>query len=188
MKYLFYLAFLFLTISCGIQNEKTGSVEIVKNFYKGLNQSNYELIEKYLGDSLAMNENEWNYYLTFSKSEFRDWFQWDSVFNPKYEIVELAEKNDTVFASITKTDQRIQLLNKEPITYQVYFDVVDYKLVAVNRYKYLQADWTLWQTNREEFIKWVDKFHPEYSGFMNVQNKEYGERYLNAIHLYLERE
>lgn len=188
MRYLFYVVFLFLTISCSLQNDKTSSIEIVKDFYKGLNQSNYELVENYLGDSLAMNENEWNYYLTFSRAEFKDWFQWDSTFKPKYEIVEIAEKNDTVFATITKIDNRIQLLNQKPITYKVHFDIVDSKLIALNRYKYLQADWTIWQSNREEFIKWIDNFHPDYSGFMNAQNKEYGEKYLKAINLYLERE
>lgn len=187
-KYLFYVVFLLFTMSCSLHNDKNGSIEIIKNYYDGLNQSNYELVSSCIGDSLAMNETEWNYYLTFSRSEFKDWFQWDSTFKPKYKIVNINEKNDSVFATITKIDSRIQVLNYKPITYKVHFDIVDNKLIALHRYKYLQADWTTWQSNREQFIKWIDHFHPEYSGFMNVQNKEYGEKYLDAINLYLKRE
>jgi hypothetical protein len=188
MRYLFYVIFLFFTISCSFQNDKTSSIEIVENFYKGLNQSNYELIANYLGDSLAMNEIESNYYLTFSRSEFKDWFDWDSTFNPKYEISELEVRNDSIFGTISKFCYRIQLLHKKPLVCKTHFEIVDNKLIAINRLKYLNADWNLWISKREKFIEWITNNHPDYSGFMNVQNKEYGEKYLKAINLYLEVE
>ena len=188
MRYLFYIVFLFFTISCSFQSDKTSSIEIVQNFYKGLNQSNYELVANYLGDSLAMNEIEWNYYLTFSRNEFKDWFQWDSTFNPKYEISELEVRNDSIFGTISKLCFRIQFLHEEPLTCKAHFEIVDNKLIAINRLKYLNADWNLWQSNREKFIEWIVSNHPDYSDFMNVQNKEFGERYLKILNLYLERE
>ena len=188
MRYLFYVVFLFFTISCSFQNDKTSSIEIVENFYKGLNQSNYELIASNLSDSLAMNEIESNYYVTFSRSEFKDWFQWDSTFSPKYEISELEVRNDSIFGTVSKFCSRIQLLHEKPLVCKTHFEIVDNKLIAINRLKYLDADWNFWISKREKFIEWIANNHPDYSDFMNVQNKEFGERYLKVLNLYLERE
>ena len=180
--------FLFLTISCKFQNDRTSSIEIAKEFYKGLNQADFKLISNCIADSFAVNEKEWNLILKYSKNEYQNWFQWDSIFNPKYEIVEIEERNDSVFATISKDDCRIHLLHENPLVYKVHFDIVDNKLIAINTIKYLNADWTVWQNNRKKFIDWIVNSHPDYSDFMNVQNKEFGEKYLKAINLYLERE
>jgi len=87
-----------------------------------------------------------------------------------------------------KEDCRIHLLNEKPFVFEAHFEIVDNKLVVLNRIKIRNVDWTVWQNNRENLIKWIDTYEPDYSGFMTVQNKEYGEKYLNAINLYLERE
>ena len=120
MRCLIIFVFLFLTISCKFQNDKTSSIEIVKEFYKGLNQSDFKLISNCIADSFAMNEIEWKINLKYSKNEYHDWFQWDSIFNPKYEIVELEERNDSVFATISKDDYRIHLLHEIPLIYKVH--------------------------------------------------------------------
>ena len=188
MRYLFYVVFLFLTISCSFQNDKTNSIEIVKNFYKGLNQSDFEIVSSCIADSFAINEKESNFIVKFSRIEYKDWFQWDSTFNPKYEIVEIEERNDSVFATISKEDRRILFINEEPSLFEAHFEIVDNKLTVLNRIKTQNVNWTEWLNKVDKLNKYIDTYEPDHSGFMNVQNKEYGEKYQNAINLYLERE
>jgi len=73
-KYLIIVVILFLTISCNLQNEKTDSIEIVQEFYKGLNQSDFELVSNCIADSFAINEIESNFILMYSRSEYQNWF------------------------------------------------------------------------------------------------------------------
>jgi hypothetical protein len=186
--YLIIVFFLFLATSCQLSNGNADSTELVKAFYKGLNQSDFKTVSNCIGDTILINEVESNFALAFSKDEYHDWFLWDSTFNPKYEIAELEVRNDSVFATISKNGYRIQLLHETPLVYKVHFDIADNKLVAINRTRYVNADWTLWQSNRDKFMQWVARYYPDCSDFMSVQNKEFGAKYLKVLHLYLERE
>lgn len=162
----------------------SSDIEFVEKYYQGLNEGDYKKVSSVISDQFTMRENESNYEVAFSPEEFHNWFQWDSVFNPVYTVSKIELKNDTVFATVSKKCDRIMLFNEAPITNLAYFEILNGKIMAINRYKYLDADWKKWTKNKEEFLQFVRTQIPEYNDMEKVQDLEYGQKFAKAIHIY----
>src|SRR5690606_25731981 len=93
-------------ISCTDQEKGVNKIEIAKQYYRILDQSDQSSLTTIIADSLLTKETEFDYEQTFSLKEFIDWQQWDSVFEPKYEILELEQKDGIVMAKVSKIDKR----------------------------------------------------------------------------------
>jgi len=171
-------------ISCKNSEKEFDQLEIAKKYYKVLDKSNVSGIETLLTDSLLTKETEYNYEQTFSKKEYVEWLQWDSVFKPTYKILEIGQKNGIVKAKISKTDKRISFLHKEPIvTEQVIRFDMD-KISSIETTKYVVFNDSVFVKNRGRLSNWIDKNHPELNGFIHDQTKSGGMKYLKAIELY----
>lgn len=170
--------------SCNTSEKEIDKLKIAKNYYNILDQSNVSKIKTLLTDSLITKETEFNYTQTFTKNEYVDWLKWDSVFEPTYKILKIEEDNGTVIAKISKTDKRIKFLHKEPIvTNQVIYFEND-KIIRIETTKYLIFNDSIFVSNREKLLDWIDKNHPELGEFINDQTKNGGLKYLKAIELF----
>lgn len=178
------ILFLMLGIcSCNPKKENS-KLELAKNYYKILDQSQVSEIETLLTDSLMTIETEYDYKQTFSKNEYVEWMKWDSVFEPTYKILEIVEENDVVKAKISKTDKRISFLHHEPIVTNQVIRFNNDKIISIETTKYVIFNDSIFVSNREKLLDWIAKNHLELDGFIYDQTKTGGLKYLKAIELF----
>ena len=175
-------------ISCKSTEKEIDKLQIARQYYKALDDSDSALMSTLLTDSLRTVETDYDYEQTFSKKEYiEDWLKWDSVFGPTYKVIEIQQINETVKAKISKVDKRISLLHEGPTVWNavIYFDAD--KIISIERSNVVFDD-KIWEKNRTKLINWIDKNHPELNGFLNGQTESVGLNYLKAIELYTNRE
>ncbi len=163
---------------------KTSKLEIAKNYYKALDNSNSTEMLTLIGDSIVIRENNDDYQERFSRNGYTVWLKWDSVFEPTYKILEIEEKNEVVNARISKVDKRIIFLTEEPMVWKEIIRFDKNKIVKVERIEYEVFNVPKFVRNRDTLVSWVDRYHPELSGFLYPQTKSVGMKYLKAIELY----
>ena len=187
----FTVVLLFLTIgivSCKNSESEIDKLEIAKKYYDVLDKSNISGIETLLTDSLLTKETEYDYEQIFSKKEYVEWLKWDSVFKPTYKILEIGQEHGTVKATISKMDNRIAFLHKEPIVINQVILFDKDKITSIETTKYVIFNDSVFAKNRADLLNWIDKNHPELNGFIHDQTKTGGMTYLKAIDLYENRE
>ena len=86
--------------------KETSKLEIAKQYYKALDNSDVYKMSTLLGDSLVVRENADNYEERFSQNGYNVWLEWDSVFKPTYKILEIEEETKLL-------KQKFQKLIKE---------------------------------------------------------------------------
>lgn len=181
------LLLLFLTIgfiSCKNAAKESNKLEIAKQYYTMLDQSDHSNIETLLTDSLLTKETESGYQQTFSLKEYVDWLEWDSVFEPTYEILELKQEDQTVNAKISKIDKRILFLHGEPIVSHQVIRFDNHQIASIETTKYVVFKDSTFVKNRDELVGWINQNHPELNGFLHDQTKLGGMKYLKAIEMY----
>ena len=171
-------------ISCTNSKKEIDKVAVAKQYYTILDNSDTSGIAAILSDSLLTKETEYDYEQTFSLQEYVEWLQWDSLFNPTYEILEIEQDSDMVKATISKMDKRILFLHKEPIVTNQIIRFTDDKISSVETTKYVIFNDSTFVENRGKLLSWVDENHPELNEFIYDQTKEGGLRYLKAIELF----
>ncbi|WP_405246802.1 hypothetical protein [Cellulophaga sp. Asnod2-G02] len=176
--------FLLLTIgfiSCKNSEKNIDRVEIAKQYFKVLDNSDYSQMSDWFADSLKTIEGE--HINTYSKNDYLEFLKWDSVFDPNYKILEIEQKDGIVYAKISKTDKRIFFLHEKPfITNQIVNFQKD-KITSVET-DYLNFDYQNWEKNKNSLLSWIDKNHPELNGFINEQTEAGGKKFLKALELY----
>ncbi|CAH8281727.1 hypothetical protein EV196_104106 [Mariniflexile fucanivorans] len=109
------LLLMFGFTSCKNSKKEIDKLNIAKQYYKVLDNSNHSEISNLLTDSIVIKESDYNYEENFSKKGYIEWMKWDSVFDPTYKILEIEQLNEIVKAKISKIDKRIIFLHEEPI-------------------------------------------------------------------------
>lgn len=164
--------------------KETSKLEIAKQYYKALDNSDGSEMATLLGDSIVIRENADDYEERFSQNGYTVWLEWDSVFEPTYKILEIEEENEVVKAKISKIDKRIFFLTEEPMVWHEIVRFEHNKIVKVERVEYEVFNVEKFLKNRDGLVNWIDKNHPELGGFLNPQTKSVGMKYLKAIELY----
>lgn len=168
-------------LSCK-KDKNVDTVEVIKQYYQALNDNDYEKLSNLFYDSIRMKENDYIY--AASKEDYYSKFQWDSVFQSKYEILELKEVEGGVEVEISKTDARILFLNEESNVNKEFFQFKEGKIIRNDILSYLVFNWDTWSYHRSKLIEWINENHPELSGFLQDQSKKGALNYLRAIKLY----
>jgi len=164
--------------------EESSKLEIAKQYYKALDNSDGAEMLNILGDSILIRENADNYEERFSKDGYTIWLEWDSVFEPSYKVFEIEEANEVVKAKISKIDRRIFFLTEEPMVWEEILHFENDKIVKVERIEYAVFNVEKILKNRDGLVNWIDENHEELSGFLFPQTKLGGMKYLKAIELY----
>lgn len=177
---------LFLTLSllaCQPPNKEIDNVELVKSYVQALNEFDYLSIISMFNDSIRLKEIV--YESTFSKADYYNLFQWDSIFQPKYEILKIEEKADgTVELETSKQGPRILFLNEKPIVNHEVVSFENGKIRMIHILEYKVFDEETWSHKRQTLLDWVDANHPELNGFIYDQTKEGALNYLKALEFY----
>ena len=171
-------------MSCQSSEKEVGKLDMAKQYYKVLDNSDESGIVSLLSDSIVIRENEDDYEEVFSKKEYVEWLRWDSVFDPTYTILDIENKDGVVKAKLSKIDKRILFLHEEPMVWNELVRFDKNKIVKVERIKYDVFNVDKFLKNRGGFLKWIDENRPELNGIINDQTKPGGVEYLNAIELY----
>ncbi|WP_162623339.1 hypothetical protein [Confluentibacter sediminis] len=96
-------------MSCKTSTNNIDKLDIAKQYYKALDNSDDSAMTTLVSDSITIKESETDYQEHFSQKGYLEWLKWDSVFDPTYELLEIVQENDIVKAKVSKTDKRTQL-------------------------------------------------------------------------------
>lgn len=179
------LLLMVIFLSCGGNSKQVDKIAIAENYIQALNTSDFEQLVGLFQDSIRFNEME--YIRTFNKEGYRDLFQWDSVFNPKYEILEIKEKGGNLHLTISKECERIRFLHESPFLSSEIINIKDGKIHSIAIVDYVDFNDSLWSTKRARLVEWTKKNHPELDGFLYDQTKEGAIKFKKAIQLYEQR-
>ena len=179
-----FLVFAWAISSCKPYHKEVDKLDIAKEYYEALDQSNIFRIQDLITDTLLTRENESGYEQMFSNNEYVEWIRWDSVFRPSYKILEIIEEDEFIRVTVSKMDIRISFLHNEPIVTEQMLRFDTDRISSVETTEYLTFNDSLFVSNRDRFLKWIDDNHPNLNGFIYDQTKDGGLKYLNAIRLY----
>jgi len=185
--------FLLLTImscailfSCQQQKREVDKVALVKDYIKALNRSDYKAIIDSFHDSVRMKELD--YISAMSKSNYYQFFQWDSTFVPEYKIISIKELDGAVNMQVSKNCSRIDFLHEEPTVNDELVTFENGQIKHIEIVKYIVFNDEKWSKNRARLTNWIKEHHPELDGFLYDQTKAGALNYLQAIKLFRERE
>jgi hypothetical protein len=166
-----------ILFSCQKNDEK-----LISEFYDGLNNSDFSKIQRVIADTLIVADGDW--IEKYSKNDYYNWFAWDSVFEPSYLIKNFEKTDSGIFFTVSKQCKRIDFLHGGNLDFNVRATINDNKLSGIYAESYVNMDFAKWGQKRDTLINWVDREQPDLSGFMNIQNSEYAEKYLKVINMY----
>lgn len=179
-KALVFILFISLLVnSCNTTKDK---IVIAQAYYKVLNTGGYSKIPELLSDSILSKEID--YSKSFSQQTFIELLKWDATFNPEYKILEIKQEGEIVKAKISKVDNRIRFLHKEPIITNEVLRFQKNKVVSVEIVEYVIFNDSVFSENRSKLLNWVEKHRPDLNGFLHDQTPKGALKYLEAINLY----
>jgi hypothetical protein len=178
------LMFLVGLTGCVDTKPQIDKLQIAKQYYQALDQSDGSTMRGLLTDSLVTAIPAYDYEQVFLSDDYiGNWLKWDSVFEPTYEILEIDLVNGSVKATISKRDKRILFLLEEPFQTIETLRFRNNQIARVET-EYVNFKEALWEKNKNELLEWITVNHPELDGFIYDQTESGGMKFLKAIELY----
>lgn len=159
--------------------------QMVMKYYDGFKSSNYQEVKIVLSDSLIITEGD--YVMKFTKETYYEHFKWDSIFRPIYKIVELKDQGDQVSATVSVKSSRYKFLQNNPLTCKHNFHFKNGKINKIENLDCIEANWGIWEKQRDSLVNWVKINRPELDGFINDLSEQGAKDYLEAIESYKEK-
>lgn len=183
-KTAYIIVLIAISFGCNNGKAKLSNNEIIEGYVNGLNQSDFKQIEAYISDSLTTSEG--GFILTNSKSKYYTHFKWDSVFQPRYKIIQSNTiSDDTTEITISKFCKRIEYLHDSATVYGALFVVKKNKICLIDNHKLIVFDTLKWEHRRDTLVSWININYPELTGFVYDQTPIGAQNYLKAINLFL---
>ncbi|WP_438712539.1 hypothetical protein ACSTS3_09630 [Aquimarina muelleri] len=174
-------------ISCKNSEKEIDKLEIAKQYFKVLDNSNSSKMKDLLTDSLITSIPKYEYEVRYSKNDYVEkWLKWDSVFEPTYKVLEVNLENGIVKAKVSKIDKRIFFFMQKPFLTNEILRFENDKIITIET-EYLNFDEETWEKNRNGLLNWVSENHPELNGFIDDQTEVGGKKFLKALELYKNR-
>lgn len=173
-----------LVVCCliGCNEQKRTPKEMVKVYYQSLDLGDYNSIKLVISDSITLVEGD--FVMPYDKGSFYEHFKWDSVFRTSYELLNIEEKNNQVFATVASKSIKNEFLQNNPLTCTFKISFKSGKISGIENSKCTGTDWALWETQRDSLVSWVAKTHPNLNGFVYDMTMKGAMNYVNAISLY----
>lgn len=179
MKYLSIAFFIFLFVSC---NKKVDLIETTKAFYSACNEYNFDKINELTYDTISIIDGTFR--ADYDKKAYKIIFQWDSTFNPQYNIEYIEQSNADIFVKLSTSSKRFEFLGNNPLvtTHKISFQ--DNKIRTIELTEYVETDFKIWVEKRDTVVNWIRVNHPELDGFIFDMTKQGAENYRTAINLF----
>lgn len=182
MKNLFFQVPIILLFTFSCTSQRTDPAECVKEYYEAFNNSDYNRVKAVIADSITIIEGD--YIMPYSIESYHEHFKWDSVFQPSYKLLELEELGDQFIATVEVNSLRFEFLKNNPLTCKHKISFKAGKLAKFEALDCIDADWELWQKERDSLVNWINIHHPELDGFINDLTMNGAIKFLKAIELY----
>ncbi|MEL7005498.1 MAG: hypothetical protein AAFN93_22615 [Bacteroidota bacterium] len=187
LKFTFiFIASIILFWSCVLANRNTENIDVVKAYYRALNQSDFNKVKSLILDSMRVTEESFT--VAISKDDYHNWLEWDSVFQPTYKILEISAGEGRVSVTVSKECTRTLFLNGEPVVSKESVYVQEGKIWKTEVEAYEVFNFDQWNEKKEKVVVWVDRNYPELNGFIYDQTKTGAMNYLKVIDLFNEHE
>ena len=180
-----FILFSLVILLVGCSNKKLSRAEVVSNYYDAFNASDFSQLVPLITDSITIVDGD--YVMPFSHDSFYEHFRWDSVFQTTYTIVELEDQNNQIVATVASSSKRYEFLKNNPLTCRFKISFEAAKITKVEALECPEADWNVWQKERDSLVSWVNINHPELDGFIHDLTPSGAMNYLKAIELYENR-
>lgn len=185
MKSIYYLPMLlFCLIAC--RENQPSPKQTVTKYYQARNVGDFKVIRECINDSITITEGD--YVMPYNSQSFYEVYKWDSIFQPSYKIVSLEEKEGEVLASVTLNSLRNEFLKNSFMTCNFKFSFREQRISKIMVMDCVDADWTVWEKERDSLVHWIDKNHPKLNGFIHDMSMKGAMNYLEAIALFEARE
>ena len=171
-------------VSCKNSEGAIDKLEIAKEYFAALDESNSSKMRELVTDSLITTIPEYKFEVRYSKNDYvGKWLKWDSVFEPTYKVLEMKMEEGIVKAKISKVDKRILFFMQKPFLTNEILRFRNDKITSIET-EYLNFDEDTWEKNRNGLLSWIQENHTELDGFINDQTEDGGKKFLKAIELY----
>ncbi|TDT46622.1 hypothetical protein CLV90_0677 [Maribacter spongiicola] len=167
-------------------NKKISHKEAVSTYYKALDSGEFNKIKEVIHDSITLISGD--FVMPFDKNTFYEFYTWDSIFKPSYEVIELVEENDDVIATISQKNIRNAFLKNNPLKLNVKISFVSGKITKIEELDYIDVNWDTWSQRRDSLVSLVIVKHPKLDGFVNDMTMKGAVNYLKAMELYKTQE
>lgn len=168
-----------LTFFQGCQIRQVFKEEVVRDYIRALDKSDYQEVIDLFGDSIRLKEL--SYESVYSKEAYYDLFQWDSVFQPMYQLTNIEIRDGYYIADVLKKGKRIEFLNGGSVITREKYVITDDKIASVEITEYLSFNEKRWSQKRAELLEWVAKEYPGQQSFIHDQTRDGAITYLEMI-------
>ena len=185
MKNTFFILFLIVVLtSC--DNKKLSHKETITIYYKAFDSGDFNKLKGVIHDSITMINGD--FVTPFDKDSFYEFYKWDSIFEPSYEVIDLSEENDNVIATISQKNIRNEFLKNNPLQFKVKISFASGKITKLEELDYIGVNWQEWNQEKDSLVNWIKVNHPNLDGFVNDMTRKGAINYVRAIELYKGRE
>lgn len=174
------LSLLFLLAGCNLR--EPNHQKTVNDYYSAFDSGSYDDIRLLINDDITIVAGD--YATPYTHDSFYEFFKWDSVFRPSYEILELQEKDSHVLVTVTQKNIRNEFLKNNPLTYRVKVSFISGKISKLEEVESIGVDWSIWAKERDSLVDYIANNHPELDGFVYDMTMGGAMDYLEAIDLY----
>lgn len=175
-----------IVLFSGCVDKSKTNVDIVRDYYRGLNQQDFKLVSSRLANNVLTKEID--YIVSENLDEIYVIFQWDSVFNPIYKIINLERiSDDTISAVISRFCKRVNFLQDTSLTYKTIFIFEDNEIVQIETVDFIFLNYDTWGSRRDSLVSWISESHKDLDGFIYDLTPSGAVKYIKAIELYENR-
>ena len=111
-----FFGFLLGMFSCKISNDSLSNKRIVEGYISALNNADIDKMSNYISDTIKVEELE--FLLSDNMDDFYRMFQWDSVFNPHFELIDFQELDQGVQITLSKECKKNPIPARHSLNYQ----------------------------------------------------------------------
>ena len=173
---------LVLCLFTGCGTKKLSRKETVTTYYNAFDSGDFNKIKAVIHDSITLVSGD--FVMPFNKTSFKEFYKWDSIFEPTYEILQLSEDNNDIIATITQKNIRNGFLKNNPLKLNIKVSFISGKITKLEELDYIDVNWTAWNQEKDSLVNWIKANHPELDGFVNDMTMTGAMNYLKAIELF----
>ena len=100
----------------------------------------------------------------------------------------MENKDEQIVATVSVNSPRFELLKNNPLTCKHRFHFKSGKIIKIENLECIDANWDVWEKERDTLVKWIKDNHPELEGFIHDLSMKGAKDYMTAIALYKKRQ